>query len=376
MKAPSLTIGIEEEYQIIDPETRELKSYIPEILDGDRIILEQVKPELHQSIVEVGTNVCSTPAQARAELVKLRHSVISHVAKSGLRVAAAGTHPFSSWVTQEITPLERYIGVKADMAGARAVAADLRNARAHRDRGSGVPHRCNECGALLHAACAVSVDELAVLDGAQHRAQVVPQHRLPQLSAQRRAARLSRLVGLHESGRYARAKRGAFRTAPRSGGTCDRTTRIPRSSSASATCARAWTRRSASRPSSRRSSPSCGSCGATISRFASTRRADRGEQVARGAVGARWQAGRPWARSRNSPARELIRELIDWFLGDVVDELGTRKEVEYAYRILDEGTSRGPAARGVGADRRPQGRRRFADRGDGGGRGVGLDAGV
>ena len=47
-----------------------------------------------------------TPAQARAELVKLRHSVISHVAKSGLRVAAAGTHPFSSWVTQEITPLE------------------------------------------------------------------------------------------------------------------------------------------------------------------------------------------------------------------------------------------------------------------------------
>ena len=51
MKAPSLTIGIEEEYQIIDPETRELKSYIQEILDGDRIILEQVKPELHQSIV-------------------------------------------------------------------------------------------------------------------------------------------------------------------------------------------------------------------------------------------------------------------------------------------------------------------------------------
>jgi glutamate---cysteine ligase / carboxylate-amine ligase len=65
MKPPSLTIGIEEEYQIIDPETRELKSYIQEILDGDRIILEQVKPELHQSIVEVGTKVCNTPAAAR-----------------------------------------------------------------------------------------------------------------------------------------------------------------------------------------------------------------------------------------------------------------------------------------------------------------------
>ena len=73
MKPPSLTIGIEEEYQIIDPETRELRSYITEILEGDRITLEQVKPELHQSIVEVGTNICRTPAEARAELVKLRY---------------------------------------------------------------------------------------------------------------------------------------------------------------------------------------------------------------------------------------------------------------------------------------------------------------
>src|SRR5918911_201180 len=92
MKPPSLTIGIEEEYQIIDPESRELRSYITEILDGDRMVLEQVKPELHQSIVEVGTNVCRSPAEARAELVRLRQSVISHVEKSGLSVAAAGTH--------------------------------------------------------------------------------------------------------------------------------------------------------------------------------------------------------------------------------------------------------------------------------------------
>ena len=66
MKPPSLTIGIEEEYQIIDPETRELKSYIHEILEDDRIILEQVKPELHQSIVEVGTNVCRHAQRRRA----------------------------------------------------------------------------------------------------------------------------------------------------------------------------------------------------------------------------------------------------------------------------------------------------------------------
>ena len=73
MKAPSLTIGIEEEYQIIDPETGELKSYITQILeDGKLILREQVKAELHQSMVEVGTEVCQTPAEARAELVRLR----------------------------------------------------------------------------------------------------------------------------------------------------------------------------------------------------------------------------------------------------------------------------------------------------------------
>src|SRR5688500_4368428 len=116
MKAPSLTHGIEEEYQIIDPETRELKSYITEILKGDSLILEEVKPELHQSMVEIGTKVCRNPAEVRAELVRLRGTVMTLAARNGLKIAAAGTHPFSSWLTQEITPLERYMGVKADLA--------------------------------------------------------------------------------------------------------------------------------------------------------------------------------------------------------------------------------------------------------------------
>src|SRR5262245_8967382 len=117
MKPPSLTIGIEEEYQIIDPESRELRSYITEILDEGKLILrEQVKAELHQSMVEVGTEVCKTPAEARAELVKLRRTIIELAGKRGLHIAAAGSHPFSSWTTQEITPFERYLGVKKDMA--------------------------------------------------------------------------------------------------------------------------------------------------------------------------------------------------------------------------------------------------------------------
>src|SRR5207244_2460653 len=70
MKPPSLTIGIEEEYQIIDPQTRELKSYITQILEDSKLILkEQVKAELHQSMVEVGTEVCHTPTEDREFLI-------------------------------------------------------------------------------------------------------------------------------------------------------------------------------------------------------------------------------------------------------------------------------------------------------------------
>src|SRR5262249_58248291 len=77
MKAPSLTIGIEEEYQIIDPGTRELRSYITQILEASKLILrEQVKAELHQSMVEVGTEVCKSAAEARAELVRLRGEIM------------------------------------------------------------------------------------------------------------------------------------------------------------------------------------------------------------------------------------------------------------------------------------------------------------
>src|SRR5690349_17652536 len=115
MKAPSLTLGIEEEYQIIDPETRELRSYITEILAGDHLIMDEVKPELHQSMVEIGSKVCRTPQEVRAELVRLRGMVMDLAGRNGLVIAAAGTHPFSCWTKQEITPLERYIGVKQDL---------------------------------------------------------------------------------------------------------------------------------------------------------------------------------------------------------------------------------------------------------------------
>ena len=87
MKSPSLTLGIEEEYQIIDPRTRELRSYSTEILEGDHLVLEEVKPELHQSMVEIGTKVCRSPAEARGELVRLRRIVMDLAARKDLRIS-------------------------------------------------------------------------------------------------------------------------------------------------------------------------------------------------------------------------------------------------------------------------------------------------
>src|SRR5205809_8091860 len=95
------TLGIEEELQIIDPETRELRSHIQQILaDGKIILKEQVKPELHQSIVEIGTEICADARVARQQVVSLRSELAKLAARNGLQIASAGTHPFSHWIDQ------------------------------------------------------------------------------------------------------------------------------------------------------------------------------------------------------------------------------------------------------------------------------------
>jgi carboxylate-amine ligase len=114
---PSFTLGIEEEYQTIDPETRDLRSHIEtELLsEGKRILKERVKAELHQSVVEVGTGICKNIAEARADLHELRSNIVELARKNGLRIAAASTHPFADWKTQEIYPDPRYHTIVEDM---------------------------------------------------------------------------------------------------------------------------------------------------------------------------------------------------------------------------------------------------------------------
>jgi carboxylate-amine ligase len=103
------TLGIEEEFQIIDPHTRELRSHVSEILDEGRMLLgEQIKPEMIQSQIEVGTGICKNIQEARADITNLR-SVISTLAKkNGLTIVAASTHPISRWQDQKIFDDDRY----------------------------------------------------------------------------------------------------------------------------------------------------------------------------------------------------------------------------------------------------------------------------
>jgi len=105
----AVTLGVEEEFQIIDPDTRELRSRAGRVLPLARASLgDEVTNELYLSQIEVGTPVCSTLAEARAELKRLRKAIIEAAGRAGTRIASSGTHPFSHWNAQTLTPKPRY----------------------------------------------------------------------------------------------------------------------------------------------------------------------------------------------------------------------------------------------------------------------------
>jgi carboxylate-amine ligase len=106
------TLGVEEEYQIVHPESRELRSYVSRLIeDGHSVLTERVRPEMHQSMVEVGTSICKDVGEVRKELVFMRKELQNLAAKGGLCVVAASTHPFSDWKVQDITDRDRYHGL-------------------------------------------------------------------------------------------------------------------------------------------------------------------------------------------------------------------------------------------------------------------------
>ena len=113
---PALSLGIEEEFMIIDPKTRELKSHVQGMIEEGQTLKNVVlKTELHQSVLEVGTGICRNISEAREDLLKLRRELALLALSHGLRIGASGTHPFSHWEDQEITPNLRYKQVVEDM---------------------------------------------------------------------------------------------------------------------------------------------------------------------------------------------------------------------------------------------------------------------
>lgn len=105
----NFTVGVEEEYMVIDPETRELRSHEQQIVhEGQKIIKDKVKAEMHQAVVEVGTDICQDVDEAFMDVGTLRKTISSIADSIGLKVGASGTHPFSHWERQLITDHIRY----------------------------------------------------------------------------------------------------------------------------------------------------------------------------------------------------------------------------------------------------------------------------
>jgi carboxylate-amine ligase len=338
MKAPSLTIGIEEEYQIIDPETRELRSYITEILAGDHMILDEVKPELHQSMVEIGSKVCRTPAEMRAELVRLRGLVMDLAGKNGLVIAAAGTHPFSSWMTQEITPLERYAGVKEDL---QDLAQQLLIFGTHIHVGIEDPEfmidALNVARYLLpHVLCLSTSSPFwqGRRTGLKSYRSIVfrnfPRTGIPPILRSR--SDYDELLGslvttkcVPDGSKIWWDVRPHHAYPTLEFRVCDVCTRVDE-----AVCIAAILQ-------------------AIVAKIWKLRRDNLTFRIYPSAMieENKWRAVRfgldgkliDFGKQTELPARELIAEILQWFVDDVVDELGSRREVEYAFEIMRTGTS-------------------------------------
>ena len=114
---PSFSLGIEEEYQTIDPVTRDLRSHIQTdmLAQGKLRLQERVKAEMHTSVIEVGTRVCRNIDEARDDIYELRREMIKLALENGLVLVAGATHPFADWRKQDIYPDPRYHQVVKDL---------------------------------------------------------------------------------------------------------------------------------------------------------------------------------------------------------------------------------------------------------------------
>jgi len=335
---PDFTLGIEEEFQIIDPVSRELRSHITEMIDEGKMILgEQVKPELHQSMIEVGTGICANIQEARADVVKLRRSIAGLAESKGLRIAAASTHPFSSWKDQKITPSEHYEALIDEM---QVLAESLLIFGMHvhvgiEDREAQI-HLMNAARYFLPHLLALSTSSpfwMGTKTGLKsYRSEIFkkfPRTDIPDYFSS--FSEFENYVGLLlKTGCIDKPKKIWWDVRPHPQfptlefRICDIPSRVDEVIALAALIQ------------------------AIVAKLSKLYRMNMGFRLYRRALiqENKWRAVRwgldgkliDFGKQTEVPVRDLIIELLD-FVDDVVDDLGSRKELEYIHQILEGGTS-------------------------------------
>src|SRR5215216_266136 len=332
------TLGIEEEFQIVDPVSRELRSHITEMIEEGRMILgEQVKPEMHQSMIEIGTGICNNIQEARADLVKLRRTVNTLAESKGLRIAAASTHPFSNWRDQKITPDQHYEALIDEM---QFLAQSLLIFGMHvhigiDDRESQI-HLMNAARYFLPHLLAISTSSpfwIGIKTGLKsYRSEIFkkfPRTDIPDYF--RSYSEFDNYVALLlKTNCIDRPKKIWWDVRPHPTfptlefRICDIPSRVDEVLALAALIQ------------------------AIVAKLSKLYRMNMGFRLYRRALiqENKWRAVRwglegkliDFGKQKEVPVRDLIYELLD-FVDDVVDELGSRKELEYIHTILANGTS-------------------------------------
>lgn len=335
---PSFTLGIEEEYQTIDPETFDLRSHIHTelIAQGKLQMQEKVKTEMHQAVIEVGTGICRTIGEAREDVVNLRRQTVRLARANGLCLAAGATHPFADWRVQDISPDERYLQVVEDM---QSVARSnlIFGLHVHvgiEDRETSI-HLMNQLRYFLPHLLALSTNSpfwLGMNTGLKsYRGKVFdkfPRTNIPEVFTS--WADFEGLVNLLiRTNCIDNAKRIWWDVRPHPFFStlevriCDVPMRVDETLAIAALIQ------------------------ATLAKLYKLHSRNQGYRVYGRALlmENKWRASRygldgmliDFGREKEVPERELILEYLD-FVDDVLDELDCRKEVEYVQTILDRGT--------------------------------------
>ncbi len=335
---PAFTLGIEEEYMVLDPQTHDLRSHINlELLSKGRLLLhEHIKPEMHGSMLEIGTGVCKDAREARFEVTKIR-SIVAHLARqNGLNIGAASTHPFAKWQDQEIYPDERYRVMVEDM---QMLARSLLIFGMHIH--IGIANRetqiqlMNEMRYFMPHILAISTNSpfwMGMNTGLKsYRSKVFerfPRTALPDSFSSWREYQ-SYVDLLIRTGSIDNAKKIWWDIRPHPFfptleiRICDIPMRIEETIAIAALC-----------------QALAAKLFSLYEKNLSFRHYRRSLMMEN-----KWRAVRygldgkliDFGRQREMPARDLIRELLD-FVDDQVDELGSRREIEYIYQILEMGS--------------------------------------